>query len=119
VCPAASEKLGLFVPASLHHRMLAACLGKPRGALQADYAAAFADLLDALDRGEAILFAAVRGPKHRVTVRLTKALSLRLRLAALQLNLKITDLACAAITRRHPPQKDSADGQSPRPSRPW
>ena len=103
MCAAASVKLGLFVPADLHTRMLAANACRPRGAVQAAYANAFVDLLDALDGGEEILFAAVRGAKRRVTVRLTEALSHRLRIALERLNLKITDFACAAIERRLSP----------------
>lgn len=99
MCAVASEKLGLFVPGALHERMVAANRAEPRGALQAAYAAAFADLLDALDAGEAVIFAAVRGPKRRVTVRLTAALSQRLRGRLEGLNLKITDFACMAIDR--------------------
>ena len=99
---ACTVKLGLFVPAALHARMIAANAGKPRGALQADYAAALAALLDAVERGHPVLFAAVRGPKRRVTVRLTPALSQRLRLRLTRLNLKITDFACTAIVRHVP-----------------
>jgi hypothetical protein len=102
MCAAANAKLGLYVPAALHGRMLAASEGRPRGALQDDYAAAFGALLDALDAGEQVTFACVRGPKRRATVRLTEALSARLRLALERLNLKVTDFACAAIERRHP-----------------
>jgi hypothetical protein len=102
MCAAASAKLGLFVPALLHARMLAANRDKARGAVQDDYAAAFAALLDALDAGEAVMFAAVRGAKRRVTVRLTEALEQRLRTAITHRNLKITDFACAAIDRHHP-----------------
>jgi hypothetical protein len=100
VCAAASfVKLGLFVPAALHARMITANAGKPRGALQADYAVALAALLDAIDGGHQVVFAAVRGPKRRVTVRLTQALSQRLRARVDGLNLKITDFACTAIDR--------------------
>ena len=45
-------KLGLFLPAALHDRMVDANRDKPRGALQAAYAAAFVALLDALDDGD-------------------------------------------------------------------
>jgi hypothetical protein len=99
---AASEKLGLVVPEPLHQRMQEASRGKPRGALQEDYAAAFIELLDALEGGETVVFAAVRGPKRRVTVRLNEPLILRLRIALANLNLKVTDFACAAIERHHP-----------------
>jgi hypothetical protein len=102
MCAPASTKLGLFVPGSLHLRMLDASRGKPRGAVQDDYAAAFAGLLDALDGGALVVFAAVRGPKRRVTVRLTEGLSHRIRHVLERRNLKITDFACAAIERHHP-----------------
>jgi hypothetical protein len=95
-------KLGLFLPAGLHQRMVDANCNKPRGALQDAYAAAFAGLLDALDGGAKVVFAAVRGPKHRVTVRLSRALCARLRARSASLNLKITDFACAAIVRHLP-----------------
>ena len=39
-------KLGLYLPATLHDRMVAAAGGKPRGALQAAYGEAFRRLLD-------------------------------------------------------------------------
>jgi hypothetical protein len=118
MCAAASAKLGLFVPAALHARMQAAAAGKPRGALQDDYAAAFADLLDALDAGEPVVFAAVRGAKQRVSVRLTEALSARLRQALQRETLKITDFACAAIERRYPQSPEPDHGQDPHPARP-
>lgn len=101
MCPA-SVKLGLFVPADLHARMVAACRDGPRGALQAAYAAAFTALLDALDAGVEVVFAAVRRPKRRFTVRLSEALCQRLRAALRRLTLKITDFACAAIGRHLP-----------------
>ena len=100
MCAAAHEKLGLVVPADLHDRMIASARDRPRGALQAEYAAALTDLLDCLDDGAPLIFAAVRGPKRRVTVRLSEALTLRLRTRLEVLNLKITDFACAAIARR-------------------
>jgi hypothetical protein len=50
-------KLGLYLPASLHHRMVASTRGKPRGALQAAYGEAFHRLLDVVQAGDA----AVRG----------------------------------------------------------
>ncbi len=81
MCAAAIVKLGLFLPAALHARMLTASQDRPRGAVQDDYAAAIEALLEALERGEAVTFACVRGPKRRVTVRLTEALALRLRVA--------------------------------------
>ena len=90
-------KLGLSLPASLHARMIAACRGQPRGALQAAYGEAFRQLLDAVQAGDAVVFAAVRGPKVRVTVRLSRGLSDRLRAALNRLNLKVTDFACTAL----------------------
>lgn len=102
MCAAASTKLGLFVPRALHVRMLEASAGKPPGAVQDDYAAAFTGLLDALDAGADVVFAAVRGPKRRVTVRLPEGLSHRIRVVLERRNLKITDFACAAIERHHP-----------------
>ena len=98
----ASFKLGLFVPASLHQQMVDACRHLPRGALQKAYIAAFAALLDDLDAGVEVVFAAVRGPKRRVMVRVSRALCLRLRERLARLNLKITDFACAAIVRSLP-----------------
>jgi hypothetical protein len=74
-----------------------------RGALQASYARAFSELLDALDSDRNQIFAVVRGPKRRVTVRLPEALAQRLRGRLPDLNLKITDFACAAIERHLPP----------------
>ena len=89
-------KLGLFLPPALHDRMIAAA--GPNG-VSAAYACAFTELLDRIDGGEAITFAAVRGVKKRVTVRLDEALCDRIRGQLTTLNLKITDFACAAIDR--------------------
>ena len=100
--PDAPCKLGLFVPAGLHQQMVDACRHMPRGALQKAYIAAFAALLDSLDAGVEVVFAAVRGPKRRVTVRVSRAFCLRLRERLARLNLKITDFACAAIVRSLP-----------------
>ena len=88
-------KLGLYMPAGLHARM--AAQAKACGGLQGAYEAAFGDLLDRLDTGASVLFAAVRGPKVRVTVRLCAVLCARLRDALTRLNLKVTDFACTAI----------------------
>ncbi len=98
--PDAPCKLGLFLPAGLHQR---------DGGRQSPHAqrrpasaptcAAFVALLDSLDAGVEAVFAAVRGPKRRVTVRASHALCLRLRERLARLNLKITDFACAAIVR--------------------
>src|SRR5476649_1370710 len=98
-----SVKLGLYLPRSLHERMIAAAASVGRGALQAAYAKAFGDLLDALDKGFDLVFAAVRGPKRRVTVRLAETLCERLRRRLAALNLKITDFACAAVERHLSP----------------
>ena len=100
--PDAPCKLGLFLPAGLHQQMVDATRHLPRGALQAAYIAAFAALLDSLDAGVEVVFAAVRGPKRRVMVRVSRALCLRLRERLARLNLKITDFACAAIVRSLP-----------------
>ena len=102
MAPDASCKLGLFLPAVLHQQMVTATRDQPRGALQNAYAAAFVALLDALDAGAEVVFAVVRGPKRRVTVRLSPALCARLRARSAHLNLKITDFACAAIVRSLP-----------------
>jgi len=98
-----SVKLGLYLPAPQHARMVEAVLGAGRGALQAAYSQAFIDLLDALDAGLEQTFVVVRGPKRRVTVRLPSALCERIRSALTQRSLKITDFACAAIDRHLPP----------------
>ena len=102
MAPDAPCKLGLFVPAGLHQQMVDVCRHMPRGALQKAYIAAFAALLDDLDAGVVVVFAAVRSPKRRVTVRVGHALCLRLRERLAGLNLKITDFACAAIVRSLP-----------------
>ncbi len=98
-----SCKLGLVLPEGLHGRMVARAgaggAAPPRGALRGLYAGAFADLLDALDDGEAIVFPAVRGAKERVSLRLPAGLCDRIRTRLEPLNLKLTDLAAAAIAR--------------------
>jgi hypothetical protein len=86
--------LGLFLPPALHDRMIAAA---GRKGLSAAYAQALAHLLSRLDAGEFIAFAAVRGVKKRVTVRIDQALCDRLRARLPALSLKITDFACAAV----------------------
>ncbi len=70
----------------------------PNG-LSAAYARAFTELLDRIDAGDAVMFAAVRGLKKRVAVRLDHALCERIGARLTTLNLKITDFACAAIDR--------------------
>jgi hypothetical protein len=96
-----SCKLGLVLPESFHIAMIALAARGPsgRGALQAAYAAALQALLADLDEGRPVTFPAVRGPKIRVTLRLPRGLceTIRARLAAL--TLKLTDFACAAVSR--------------------
>jgi hypothetical protein len=97
-------KLGLVLPAGLHEAM-AVLAGRsltapaPRGAIQAVYARAFTALLEDLDAGRPVVFAAVRGAKVRVTLRLPEALCARIRARLDGLNLKLTDFACAAVQR--------------------
>jgi hypothetical protein len=52
-----------------------------------------------LDAGEAVSFAAVRGPKIRVTLRLPERLCARIRHRVACLTLKLTDFAWAAVGR--------------------
>ena len=95
-----TAKLGLVLPQDLHARMTALAARSPRlGAQQAAYALAFEQLLDALDRDEAITFPAVRGAKIRVSLRLPTDLVARIRQRLPALNLKLTDLACVAVSR--------------------
>ena len=89
-------KLGLFLPPVLHDRMIAAA---GRNGLSAAYARALEALLDRIDAGEVVAFAAVRGRKKRVTVRIDEALCDRLRTRLPTLSLKITDFGCAAVDR--------------------
>ena len=89
-------KLGLFLPPALHERMIAAA---GRNGLSAAYAQVLRALLDRLDAGDVVTFAAVRGRKMRVTVRIDEALCERLRARLPTLSLKITDFACAAVVR--------------------
>lgn len=92
-------KLGLVLPAADHARMTALGLRAGRGGLQRVYEASFEALLAALAAGETITFAAVRGPKIRVTLRLPAGLCHRIRAALARLTLKLTDFACAAVGR--------------------
>jgi hypothetical protein len=94
-------KLGLVLPKALHVAMiaLAAREANGRGALQAAYARAFQALLADLDAGRAVTFAAVRGAKIRVTLRLPRALCLAIRARLTALTLKLTDFVCAAVSR--------------------
>jgi hypothetical protein len=92
-------KLGLYLPATLHDRMIDSTGGRPRGALQSAYRQALCDLLEFVESGAEVVFVAVRGPKVRVTVRLCAALCDRIRRALQDLNLKVTDFACTALDR--------------------
>jgi len=88
----------------LHEQMAAMAAGSatgppPRGAIQLVYAQAFTGLLEDLDAGQPVVFAAVRGAKARVTLRLPEALCARIRARLGPLNLKLTDFACAAVQR--------------------
>jgi hypothetical protein len=94
-------KLGLFLPSTLHRRVAASCRA---GGIGTAYAQAFIALLDQLDAGEPITFAAVRVPKTRITVRLEAGLNARLRARITGLNLKITDFACTAAERALTPK---------------
>lgn len=95
------QKLGLVVPPALHEKMLrrAQVGGQGRGRVQRTYQAAFEALLAAIQMGEAVAFAAVRGPKIRVTLRLPARLCMRIRACLARLTLKLTDFACAAVAR--------------------
>ena len=99
-----SMKLGLVLPVGLHEQMAAlagaSATGPPqRGAIQVVYTQAFTALLEDLDAGQPVVFAAVRGAKARVTLRLPEALCARIRARLEPLNLKLTDFACAAVQR--------------------
>ena len=97
------EKLGLFLPEGLHQRMVHAAgrlnRKSPRGSVRLIYERAFGQLADALDAGDAVPFPAVRGAKDRVSVRVSWRLCSRVRAHMLTHNLKLTDLAFAAINR--------------------
>ena len=95
-------KLGPARPQVLRAGMVARALAFGRGGLQIVYAAAFEGLLAALDAGETISFAAARGPKIRVTLRLPERLCARIRARVDALTLKLTDFVCAAIGRTVP-----------------
>ena len=97
-------KLGLVLSEGLHDRMIARAtapgeLAPRRGAVRAIYERAFLDLLHALDAGEPVTFAAVRGAKARATLRLPQTLCDRVRTRQALLNLKLTDFAHAAVDR--------------------
>ena len=98
-----ADKLGLFLPEGLHDQMIRAAerlhRKSPRGTVRCVYERAFAQLADALDAGVPITFHAVRGAKDRVSVRVSRRLSLRVRQHMEDRNLKLTDLAFTAIDR--------------------
>ena len=103
---ATTEKLGLFLPQGLHEQMVQAAAERlsgrktPRGGVRLVYEQAFNDLLEALDA-----FPAVRGAKHRISVRVSGLLCARIRGRLDPLNLKLTDFASTAIVRfLHPPE---------------
>jgi hypothetical protein len=101
--PSSAEKLGLFLPEGLHDQMVQAARRlnrkSPRGTVRCVYERAFAQLSDALDAGVPVAFPAVRGAKDRISVRLSGRLSSRVRGHMQDRNLKLTDLAFAAIDR--------------------
>ena len=101
--PSSAEKLGLFLPEGLHDQMIQAAQRlnrkSPRGTVRCVYERAFAQLVEALDAGAPVAFPAVRGAKDRVSVRLSGRLSSRVRDHMQDRNLKLTDLAFAAIDR--------------------
>ncbi|MDZ4374938.1 MAG: hypothetical protein U1C74_26460 [Phenylobacterium sp.] len=97
-------KLGLVLPEGLHDRMVDLAVGPGgdaprRGPIQAVYQRAFVELLQALDAGEPVAFAAVRGAKARVTLRLPETVCAKVRARLGPLNLKLTDFAYAAVDR--------------------
>ena len=98
-----AEKLGLFLPEGLHQQMIEAAerlkRKSPRGSVRCIYERAFAQLSDALDAGVPILFPAVRGAKDRISVRVSSRLCGKVRAHMQAHNLKLTDLAFAAIDR--------------------
>ncbi len=98
-----AEKLGLFLPEGLHPQMIRAAerlnRRSPRGSVRRVYERAFAQLIDALDAGVAVPFPAVRGAKDRISVRVSCRLCERLRAHLEVHNLKLTDLAFAAVDR--------------------
>lgn len=102
---ATTEKLGLFLPQGLHEQMVEAAAERlivrtaPRGGVRLVYERAFYDLLEALDAGQIVAFPAVRGAKHRTSVRVCGLLCARIRGRLDPLNLKLTDFASTAIVR--------------------
>ncbi|MFZ3005072.1 MAG: hypothetical protein WA047_02765 [Phenylobacterium sp.] len=108
---ATTEKLGLFLPQGLHEQMVQAAAKRlsgrktSRGGVRMVYEQAFNDLLEALDAGQLVTFPAVRGAKHRISVRVCGLLCARIRGRLDHLNLKLTDFASTAIAGfLHPPE---------------
>ncbi len=108
---ATTEKLGLFLPQGLHEQMVEAAAERlserkaPRGGVRLVYEHAFNDLLAALDAGQIVAFPAVRGAKHRISLRICGLVCARIRGRLDPLNLKLTDFASTAIVRfLHPPE---------------
>ena len=102
---ATTEKLGLFLPQGLHEHMVQAAAERlggretARGGVRLIYEQAFNDLLEALDADQLVTFPAVRGAKHRISVRVSGLLCARIRGRLDPLNLKLTDFASTAIVR--------------------
>ena len=102
---ATTEKLGLFLPQGLHEQMVEAAAQRlsrrntPRGGVRLVFEQAFNDLMEALDAGQIVAFPAVRGAKHRISVRVSGLLCARIRGRLDPLNLKLTDFASTAIVR--------------------
>lgn len=98
--PITTKKLGLYLPEGVHERMVAAAASsRGGGSVRRTYEQAFNELLQALDAGEPIAFPAVRGAKGCRTIRIGGTISDRIRERHEQLNLKLTDFACAAVHR--------------------
>jgi hypothetical protein len=100
-----TAKLGLFLPKGLHEQMVLAGARRlsgrktPRGGVRLVYEQAFNDLLEALDAGQLVAFPAVRGAKHRISVRICGLLCARIRSRLDPLKLKLTDYTSTAIVR--------------------
>ncbi len=108
---ATTEKLGLFLPQGLHEQMVQAAAERlsgcktPRGGVRLVYEQAFNNLLEALDAGQLVALPAVRGAKHRISVRICGLLCARIRGRLEPLKLKLTDFASTAIAGfLHPPE---------------
>jgi hypothetical protein len=99
-----TEKLGLYLPDGLHERMVqVAAQAQPQargdGSVGRTYEQAFNELHAVLDAGQAVAFPAVRGVKGCRTIRLGANVCVRVRERHEQLNLKLTDFACTAVSR--------------------